>query len=45
MNSVETKKTADQAIAATYKRFPVVFSKGKGDCSGAAAKFSGNGHL
>jgi acetylornithine aminotransferase len=30
MNSIDTKKTADQAIAATYKRFPVVFSKGKG---------------
>ena len=30
MNSIDTMQTADQAIAATYKRFPVVFSKGKG---------------
>jgi len=30
MNSAETMHTADQVIAATYKRFPVVFSKGKG---------------
>ena len=30
MNSIDTMKTADQAIAATYKRFPVAFSKGKG---------------
>jgi len=30
MNSAETMQIADQVIAATYKRFPVVFSKGKG---------------
>jgi acetylornithine/N-succinyldiaminopimelate aminotransferase len=30
MNSAETMHIADQAIAATYKRFPVVFSKGRG---------------
>jgi len=30
MNSAETMHTADQVIAATYKRFSVVFSKGKG---------------
>ncbi|MBW2177169.1 MAG: acetylornithine transaminase [Deltaproteobacteria bacterium] len=30
MNSAETMKTADSVITATYKRFPVVFSKGRG---------------
>lgn len=30
MNSAETVKIADQDIAATYKRFPLVFSKGRG---------------
>ena len=29
MNSADTVKTADSAIAATYKRFPMVFSKGR----------------
>ena len=29
MNSADTINIADQAIAATYKRFPVVFSKGR----------------
>jgi acetylornithine/N-succinyldiaminopimelate aminotransferase len=29
MNSADTVKTADSAIAATYKRFPIVFSKGR----------------
>ena len=30
MNSDKTIKTADSVIAATYKRFPLVFSKGQG---------------
>ena len=30
MKSADTVTTADQCIAATYKRFPVVFSKGMG---------------
>jgi acetylornithine/N-succinyldiaminopimelate aminotransferase len=29
MNSADIVKTADSAIAATYKRFPIVFSKGR----------------
>ncbi|MEK6195255.1 MAG: aspartate aminotransferase family protein, partial [Deltaproteobacteria bacterium] len=29
MNSADTVKTADSTIAATYKRFPMVFSKGR----------------
>ena len=29
MNSADIVKTADSAIAATYKRFPMVFSKGR----------------
>ena len=38
MNSADTVKTADSTIAATYKRFPMVFSKGR-----EATRTSGHG--